>query len=179
MMAMLGLEIDLAQRLQLSGQLAQFAGSFDRDRRGGSGDGDNLALQMMPAQQAEQIIQKAQRAHMARRAHVEDRDVPLERDGAEGRGALCGDGADDGAASVGLCELSTATGMSCSTAGSRVAGCRTLAPKQASSVASWKLISAMRCALGQMRGSVVRMPLTSVQISMRSAASAAPMMAAE
>ena len=82
-------------------------------------------------------------------------------------------------ASPGLCEFSTATGMSCSTAGSRVAGCSTFAPKQASSVASWKLISSIRCAFGQIRGSVVRMPLTSVQISIRSTDSAAPMMAAE
>ena len=84
----LGLEIDFAQRLQLRDQLPQLLASFHGHRRGGSGDGDNLALQMMPAQQAEQIIQKAQRANMARRANIENRDVPLDRDGAEGRRRL-------------------------------------------------------------------------------------------
>src|SRR2546430_1203904 len=53
-------------------------------------------------------------------------------------------------------------------AGSTVAGCNTLAPKYASSAASSKLMTLMRCASGQILGSVVRIPSTSVQISMRS-----------
>ena len=47
------------------------------------------------------------------------------------------------------------TGMSLRTAGNRVAGCRTLAPKVAISAASSKPILSMRLAAGTTRGSVV------------------------
>src|SRR6266511_1266678 len=93
----LGLELDLAQRLQLAGQLAQLAVAFHGHRGGGAGDGDDFAGQMVPAQQAEQIVQEVQGTDMARRADVEDRDVALEGNGAEVRGAVNGGAADDGA----------------------------------------------------------------------------------
>src|SRR5205814_1096390 len=64
------------------------------------------------------------------------------------------------------------------TAGSTVAGWRTLAPKYASSAASSKLMALMRRACLQRLGSVVIIPSTSVHISMRSASSPAPTMAA-
>ena len=78
--------------------LRQLVAAFDGDRCGGAGDGDDLALQMMPAQQAEQIVEEAQRADVARGADVEDRDVALDGDGAEGGRSVGGGGADDGAA---------------------------------------------------------------------------------
>ena len=79
----------------------------------------------------------------------------------------------------GLREFSTSTGMFFCTAGSNVEGCRTFAPKYASSAASSKAIVLMRSAFGQIFGSVVFMPSTSVQISMRVASSPAPTIAAE
>jgi hypothetical protein len=69
--------------------------------------------------------------------------------------------------------------MSRSTAGSNVAGCSTFAPKYANSAASSKLMVRIRCASAQIRGSVVSIPSTSVHISMASAESAAPIIAAE
>ena len=66
-----------------------------------------------------------------------------------------------------------------STAGNTVAGCSTFAPKYANSAASSKLMILMRCASGQIRGSVVFIPSTSVQISIASASSPAPASAAE
>jgi hypothetical protein len=49
----------------------------------------------------------------------------------------------------------TNTGISLRTAGSRVAGCSTLAPKVAISAASSKAMTSMRFAAGATRGSVV------------------------
>src|ERR1039458_4005494 len=66
-----------------------------------------------------------------------------------------------------LREFSTHTGMLFWTAGKIVAGCSPLAPKYASSAASSKLIVFTRSASGQIRGSVVIIPSTSVHISDR------------
>src|SRR5499433_1231041 len=76
----------------------------------------------------------------------------------------------------GLDEFKMSTGIFFWMAGNRVAGCRTLAPKYASSAASSKVMVLMRRAWGQRLGSVVIMPSTSVQISMRCAFSPAPTM---
>src|SRR6516165_11281967 len=64
----------------------------------------------------------------------------------------------------GFLELSMYTGMFFSTAGSTVKGCRTFAPKYASSDASSKEISFTFHAELTIRGSAVIMPSTSVQI---------------
>ncbi len=77
-----------------------------------------------------------------------------------------------------LREFSTHTGMLFCIAGRMVAGCSTFAPKYASSAASSKLIVFTRSASGQMRGSVVMMPFTSVQISIAPARSPPPTSAA-
>src|SRR5271166_5493497 len=79
---------------------------------------------------------------------------------------------------AGFREFSTSTGMFFSIAGNTVAGCNTLAPKYANSAASSKLMTLMRCASGQILGSVVFIPSTSVQISIRSAFNPAPAKAA-
>src|SRR5664280_765304 len=81
-------------------------------------------------------------------------------------------------------EFLTTTGIPRATAGRIVAGWRTLAPKNASSAASAELTSGTRRAWGTSRGSAVRMPSTSVQISMAPTSrpasfSAAPKSAAE
>ena len=65
-------------------------------------------------------------------------------------------------------------GMPAAASGSWVAGCSTLAPKVASSAASSYVADASVRASGTMRGSAVMSPFTSVQISTRSASSAAP-----
>src|SRR5262245_31078138 len=65
---------------------------------------------------------------------------------------------------VGLREFRIATGMFFSIAGITDMGCRTLAPKYASSDASAKEIVFTFQAPGTLRGSAVIMPSTSVQI---------------
>ncbi len=102
MIAIDGWKSTSPKRLQLRGQLHQFAAALQRNRGTRTGDGNNLALQMMPAQKTEQIIQKTQRTYIARRADVEDRDVSLYGNCAERRWAVCGCGANNGAGFVGL-----------------------------------------------------------------------------
>ena len=66
------------------------------------------------------------------------------------------------------------TGIPTRTAGAIVLGCSTLAPNDASSLASSNRMRRMSRASGTTRGSAVSMPSTSVQISIASAPSAAP-----
>src|SRR2546430_6478877 len=81
--------------------------------------------------------------------------------------------------SRGARELQIRTGMSRSIAGWMVLGCSTLAPKYASSAASaYDKLGTVR-APGTTRGSAVSTPLTSVQIWISRASSAAPIRAAE
>src|SRR6266480_3603061 len=80
--------------------------------------------------------------------------------------------------SSGASELQMRTGICRAVAGSIVLGCRTLAPKYASSAASAYERRGMGRAPGTTRGSAVRTPLTSVQIWISRAASAAPTSAA-
>ncbi len=75
--------------------------------------------------------------------------------------------------------LRTRSGIPCARTGAMVRGCRTLAPKCASSMASSKLSSARQAAVGTTRGSAVKTPSTSVQISSSRASSAAAARAAE
>ncbi len=75
---------------------------------------------------------------------------------------------------LGRFELRMSTGILSSIAGRRVLGCNTFAPKYASSDASWNDISRTRNAFFTMFGSAVRMPSTSVQISINYAFSTAP-----
>src|SRR3989454_11536010 len=61
-------------------------------------------------------------------------------------------------------EFKTTTGMFFSIAGSTVAGCKTLAPKQANSAASANDIVLTRCAPANRPGAQGRTPSTPVQI---------------
>ena len=79
----------------------------------------------------------------------------------------------------GFIELSTYRGMFFFTAGSMVSGCSTFAPKCAISAASSNEIFSRYLVFCTLRGSAVRTPSTSVQISMRSASTAIPISDAE
>ena len=81
--------------------------------------------------------------------------------------------------SSGLKEFLTFKGMCLSLTGSMVLGCRTLAPKYASSAASPKFISSIFTASGMILGSADIKPSTSVQISSMSASMALATTAAE
>src|SRR5262249_23439620 len=79
----------------------------------------------------------------------------------------------------GLFVLKMCTGILRSMAGRTVLGWSTLAPKYESSAASSKETTLIRLAPATTRGSAVIKPSTSVQISIESAPSEAPIMAAE
>ena len=69
-------------------------------------------------------------------------------------------------------------GMRLATAGAIVEECNTFAPKYDSSIASSYVICGSTNAAGTTRGSALSTPSTSVQISMREAPTAAPIIAA-
>ena len=79
---------------------------------------------------------------------------------------------------VGLNVFLIRIGMRFATAGAMAAECSTFAPKYDSSMASSYVIRGCTNADGTTRGSALRTPSTSVQISMTDAPTAAPMMAA-